>query len=125
MLRNLPGVSGTSIFANLDADGDRRLSLAELQGAAAILRRRDFNDDEVITADELVDDPAARPRIEGPADGQPAGASDPVLLLLRHDATPGATASPTEIAAALLAHYDRDGDGRLQIAGAHTGNRAW
>jgi len=116
VVREEPGVSGTAIFAILDADGDRRLSLAELQGAEQLLRRRDFNDDEVITADELVEDPRARANVDLPSDRGPAGAPAPVLLLGR-GAPRNEIATRGELAAALLANYDRDGDRRLTITG--------
>jgi Ca2+-binding EF-hand superfamily protein len=110
VVREEPSVSGTAIFAILDSDGDRRLSMAELQSAEQLLRRRDFNDDEVITADELIDDPRAVAKSDMSA-GSSQGESPSTILAL------GPDVSREQVAAALLKHYDRNHDGQLSIAG--------
>jgi Ca2+-binding EF-hand superfamily protein len=109
-----PGVSGTAIFAILDADGDRRLSRAELLDAQRLLLRRDFNDDEAISADELIEDPRAYAREEGTAGGEPRierSAAAGAVVVLAADTT------DASIAASLLDRYDRNRDGRLALKG--------
>lgn len=109
-VREAPSVSGTAIFEILDANRDRRLSVEELRQAEQLLRRRDFNDDQVITADELLDDPRARSQATAdPTAAQPALAA--VLLL-------GPETPTADVAARLLAQYDRDRDGLLAMRGA-------
>ncbi|HEY1598360.1 MAG TPA: hypothetical protein VGG64_02070 [Pirellulales bacterium] len=110
VVREEPSVNGTAIFAILDSDGDRRLSLAELQAAEQLLRRRDFNDDEAITADELIDDPRAVAKSDV-SEGNSIGETPSTVLAL------GSDVSRAQIAAALLKHYDRNHDGQLSIAG--------
>jgi len=114
-VRAEPGVSGTAIFSILDADGDRRLSRAELQDAERLLSRRDFNDDEAISADELIEDPRATVRDEAAANervsAQRVGVAGGVIAL-------AADATDASIAAHLLAHYDRNRDGRLSVKGS-------
>ncbi len=114
-LREEPGVSGTAIFTILDADGDRRLSRAELHNAQRLLLRRDFNDDQAIAADELIEDPRVQAREEGPAAVSSTGAGragSGSVILLRSDTT------DREIAANLLARYDRNRDGRVSVTGS-------
>jgi Ca2+-binding EF-hand superfamily protein len=57
-----PGVDAVSaaIFALLDADGDGKLTPAELAAAPSALLRMDENEDEIVTTRELV--PNAKPR---------------------------------------------------------------
>ena len=110
-----PGVSGTAIFSILDADGDRRLSRAELQDAQRLLSRRDFNDDEAISADELIEDPRAYVREESTAEGESPTERTTVaggVLVLGPDST------DATLAASLLAHYDRNRDGHLCLGGS-------
>lgn len=97
-----------ALFRELDTDGDGKLSKAELQAAAATLRKLDLNDDELITAAELVppgdrNAPAgadARDRVKALAD-------TPDFLLL------GPDDPPSRLAAAILARYDKDQDDKL------------
>jgi Ca2+-binding EF-hand superfamily protein len=48
------GVIGNALFTHLDRDGDSKLSAEELKRAPALLKRFDENEDEVLTADELL-----------------------------------------------------------------------
>ncbi len=106
------GRSGTAkaVIELLDSDRDRRLSAAELRAAEASLRRRDYDDDETVTDQELVP-------------GQ--NVLGQVVIMDR----PGATASrssfvfviqpttkPSEIADALLARFDLNKNGSLAVA---------
>jgi Ca2+-binding EF-hand superfamily protein len=117
-----PGPISHGLFALLDVDGDGFLENDELVDYDAWLRRVDFNGDETITRDELVDDRDARTR-----NAETAVVSDesarlrrvgPFVLLY-----PGFDAAAT--AQVIVQHYDHDGDGRLRIApsGAATGSR--
>jgi Ca2+-binding EF-hand superfamily protein len=45
---------GTALFRHLDRDGDGKLSVAELRQASALLKRFDEDEDEVLTAKELL-----------------------------------------------------------------------
>ncbi len=51
--------AAAALFALLDTDGDGSLSLDELRAAERSLRRRDFDDDEMITEQELLPGQAA------------------------------------------------------------------
>jgi len=109
-VRQEPGGGGTAIFGILDVDGDHRLSRDELTKAGELLRLRDFNDDEVITADELVEDPRATARFDVQSGQMTTAAAKAAIV-------PGPHVGPAEVAQALLAHYDRDHDGRLATTG--------
>ena len=95
----------------LDTDGDGRLSGDELSAAFQQLRLRDFSDDGLLTAGELVVDPTLANETTLPADG--VGrllAAGPVFAV--------PPSAPTRlVASAILQTYDRDSDGRLQLRG--------
>jgi Ca2+-binding EF-hand superfamily protein len=104
--------SALALFPLLDTNNDHRLSESELDAAEEQLRQRDFNDDGVITAFELLLDPNAIAAASDPAAAPEAAsaAEGPAFLIL--DST-----TPAEIAERLVKHYDRNRDGRA-IAGA-------
>ena len=94
--------AGPALIPLLDTDGDGRLSRDELAAAEASLHCRDFNDDQLITQQELI----AGPSIS--ADGDPDASEGSVRLL-------SPAADPAAIAEVLLAHYDRNRDGALSL----------
>lgn len=110
-VREVAGAGGTAIFDILDTDHDHRLSHDELAGAGELLTLRDFNDDEVITADELVEDPRATARIDVQSGKATAHTMQAAIV-------PGPGIGPEAVTQALLARYDRDQDGRLSTTGA-------
>jgi Ca2+-binding EF-hand superfamily protein len=95
--------AGPALIPLLDADGDGRLSREELQHAVESLHCRDFNDDELITQQELIAGPSITDA--GDADGR----NGSVMLLAE-------AADPAEITEVLLAHYDRNRDGTLSLS---------
>lgn len=101
------GGAGPAIFSLLDTDGDGRLSRAELNAAPQSLRCRDFNDDGLLTPEELIQGPAQSSTAQ-PDQAAPAG---PVLIV-----GPGTTLG--ELIDAILYRYDRNRDGRLSLAGS-------
>lgn len=92
--------AGPALIPLLDADGDGRLSREELMAAERSLHGRDFNDDQLITEQELLAGPSAS---SAAASGQ-----GPVILL--SSALDGAA-----VAEILLSRYDRDRDGALSL----------
>jgi len=100
--------SALALFPLLDTDGNRQLSADELNAAERQLEQRDFNDDGVISAAELILDPMAIAAAADPAaaDRNLSAQEGPVMLL-----DPGVTS--LAIVARLLKHYDRDSDGKL------------
>ncbi|HEX7377939.1 MAG TPA: hypothetical protein VF278_12540, partial [Pirellulales bacterium] len=106
--------AGQALFPLLDANGDQQLTADELNAAEARLRGRDFDDNESLTRAELVDAPntslAAVAQAVEERQSSPLPTAGPFALL---DRTPGET-----IARAMLAEYDRDGNGRLSTSGA-------
>jgi Ca2+-binding EF-hand superfamily protein len=100
------GGAGPALFTLLDKDGDGRLSREELESAEQSLRSRDFNDDGLLTPEEL---------LQGPSTGDEAalGISSSGGAVLAVE-----TGAPTDkIVEALLFRYDRNRDGKLAIAG--------
>ncbi|MCA9101754.1 MAG: hypothetical protein KDA63_11415, partial [Planctomycetales bacterium] len=108
-----PGPISHGLFLLLDVNGDGFLAADELVDYAAWLRRVDFNGDETITRDELVDDRDARSRNAETAivvdEAARLGRVGPFILLY-----PGFDAAA--VAGLIVAHYDGDADGRLQLA---------
>lgn len=113
-LRARPVISqsaGRALLPLLDTNGDQQLSADELARAEEQLMQRDFNDDGVITAFELILDPAAQSTAS--AAGSPTekdSAPAPVLLV------DGATTADS-VADRLLKRYDRNDDGRVLAEG--------
>jgi Ca2+-binding EF-hand superfamily protein len=103
--------SGLALLPLLDTNGDQQLSAEELGMAEQNLMQRDFNDDGVITAFELILDPAAQVAASSPgAQSEKDSLSAPVLLL------DGAATAET-VADRLFKRYDRDGDARILLDG--------
>ncbi len=102
-------LAGDVIFRALDTDGDGKLSKAELAKAEEVLRRFDANDDEVITAQELTGNTGIGGRgIQQFGFPQQALTSTGPVLLISPDEK-GRLAA----AKAILARYDKKGDGVL------------
>jgi Ca2+-binding EF-hand superfamily protein len=101
-----------ALFKHLDTDGDGKLSRAELEAAPRVLNRLDANEDEMISAGEIMAfpfgffDPGPETR-PGPAHG-PAPAEIPMYSL--RPGEPVAT-----LVQSLLARYDRNRDGKLSL----------
>jgi hypothetical protein len=97
--------AGPALIPLLDTDGDGRLSREELMAAEQSLHCRDFNDDQLITEQELLAGPSLSP---GGVPGESgAGEGSVILLTSAHD---GAA-----VAEILLARYDRNRDGALSL----------
>jgi Ca2+-binding EF-hand superfamily protein len=97
-----------SLWKRLDADGDGRLSEAELAKLPGLLAKLDENEDEMLSESELLNEAEdvygfGFPRGGGGKPGQP-----PFYVSL-------ADSSPAAVAAALIRQYDRDRDGKLSI----------
>jgi hypothetical protein len=93
--------AGPALFPLLDQDRDGRLSADELQGAEAALLCRDFNDDGLITQQELVLGP--RSDIGHQDNDSPTGGV--VVAITAGDGG--------RLAELLLSRYDQNRDGRL------------
>ena len=96
------------IFKALDVDGDGKLSTAELARAEEALRRFDLNDDELITAQELVGNTVNPVQVFQPIAPPQVSASTGPVLLIPSDAVGRYRAAKT-----VLAHYDKKADGVL------------
>jgi hypothetical protein len=99
--------AGPAFFSLLDTDGDGRLSREELNVAEANLRCRDFNDDGLITAEELILGPPRGGEDRSAAAGS-AASDGPVVAI-----TPATTIDA--LVDILLMRYDRNRDGRLSF----------
>ncbi len=107
-----PGsAAAPALFGLLDVDHDGRLSRAELAAAQRRLAVRDFDDDELISERELIVDPTLQqPGIDADTKKRlPA----PECVIWLSPSLPADSAS-----AAIVRRYDRDGDGRLSLAGS-------
>jgi len=102
--------AGPALFSLLDTDGDGRLSRAELNAAEQSLRCRDFNDDGLITAEELISGPGHSGEIRA---GQEASLAvdGPVIAI-------GPNTPPDALVEALLFRYDQNHDGQLSLGGS-------
>src|SRR5262245_59012773 len=97
--------AGPALIPLLDTDGDGRLSREELMNAEQSLHCRDFNDDQLITQQELLAGPSLSPSSASGESG--AGDGSVNLLSSAHD---GAA-----VAEILLSRYDRNRDGALSL----------
>jgi Ca2+-binding EF-hand superfamily protein len=116
--RNTQGQSANALtdalFAILDTDKDGKLSRAELEAAEKILRQFDTNDDELVSAQELI--------AEGPRRAQPNNMPGlfpgtvlpgkiftgiPFMLVPREDA-PRSVTYRMPATKEILSHYDKD-----------------
>jgi Ca2+-binding EF-hand superfamily protein len=97
-----------ALFHHLDRDRDGKLSQAELAAAEKSLAPLDTNNDDLITPEELVpglDFGFGRPMPKRGPDAPP-----PLLSVINPDDPAEKQAAP------LLAHYDKDKDGKLSRA---------
>ena len=102
--------SAAALFPLLDTDHDHQLSSAELAASEGQLKQRDFNDDGVITPGELILDPTAIAAAADPAKAdRDLNVDEGVVMVIE------ATTTAEQIADRLLAHYDRNRDGRLSV----------
>ncbi|HEX3725303.1 MAG TPA: hypothetical protein VHV08_03635 [Pirellulales bacterium] len=106
-------MSAQALFPLLDVDCNQQLSPTELAAAEDRVRQRDFDDNRLVTRRELILDPGALAAAAEPSGGETVGNPDgsPVILLSR-------STTPDDIAGRLLAHYDRDHDGRASARAA-------
>lgn len=98
--------AGPALIPLLDRDGDGRLSQAELKSTEESLHCRDFNDDGLISEEELLAGPSVAQHDRA---GNPVAVEGPLLLL-------EADTDATRLADILLARYDRNRDGELACA---------
>jgi hypothetical protein len=97
--------AGPALVPLLDTDGDGRLSRSELMAAEESLHCRDFNDDQLITEQELLAGPSLS--ASSPAGESGVGEGSVILLSKALDAA--------AVAEILLARYDRNRDGELAL----------
>jgi|GEM_PF-3600874 len=97
--------AGPALIPLLDTNGDGRLSREELNDAVQSLHGRDFNDDQLITEQELVAGPVLAETTTGETNWVNNGS---VALLNR-------VMDATAIAELLLSRYDRNRDGNLSL----------
>lgn len=110
-LRPAPGQARSSalnesLFKGLDRDGDGKLSRPELQEATASLHRFDFDEDEMISRDEIVPEVNPYgPRFLAAGTPAPLPSTAPFLLVSAGD--------PAPLVRALFERYDRNRDDYL------------
>jgi Ca2+-binding EF-hand superfamily protein len=106
--------AGQALFGLLDANGDQQLTPEELNAAEDRLRIRDFDDNESLTRLELVDAPntslAAMSKALDERQASPLPMAGPIAMV-------DVTTQVDTIRDAILAEYDRDGDGKLTTSG--------
>jgi Ca2+-binding EF-hand superfamily protein len=94
-----PDAGTAALFDHLDLDHDKKLSKAELEAAEASLRALDRDDDEMISAQELM--PYQNPYFGQPANpGRANDAADAVFVVL------GPGEARTALVRRLLSRYD-------------------
>ena len=111
-----PPSANKALFAMLDRDRDGRLSIDELRAAADVLRSRDFDDDEVLTQQELAEADSAdgTADVERPRPAPNPTPQGPFVVI-------GPATRAAEVAAILLRRYDKNADALLS-ARASAGN---
>ncbi len=107
-----------AVFKILDADHDGKLSKKELMAAEKALHKYDLNDDEVITAAELMQTPAAFAppgavvMMQAPY-ARPAPLGDSPFLLVPREDAPRHVTERLAVAKKLVDRYDKDMNGKL------------
>ncbi len=101
--------AGMALFPLLDTNQDYQLSEAELAAAEDQLKQRDFNDDGVITAFELILDPAAIADASDSSGGDYGTSQEEPAFLL------GRSVAPEDVVQRLLKRYDRNDDGAITL----------
>ena len=101
--------AAAALFSLLDSDGDHQLSADELRAAERTLRRRDFDDDEIIMEQELVAGqiPYGTGFVVVQSAGQPGQTPSGLVFVIEPDMR------PAELATALMRRYDSNKDGSL------------
>jgi Ca2+-binding EF-hand superfamily protein len=97
--------AGPALIPLLDTDGDGRLSREELMAAEQSLHCRDFNDDQLITEQELL----AGPSLSSTSSSGESAAGDGSVILVT------SALDAAAVAEILLARYDRNRDGALSL----------
>ena len=103
--------AGPALFSLLDTDGDGRLSREELNNAEANLRCRDFDDDGLITSEELVLGPSRGGKAGHDAGDNSIKIDGPVIAI-------DPNGSKEKLVEILLFRYDRNRDGKLSLGSA-------
>jgi Ca2+-binding EF-hand superfamily protein len=120
-----PDVLTDILFNLLDTNKDGKLSKEELQAAEKTLRKFDSDDDELVSANELlqagagtsnagtaVRPPPAQPRPGGAAGMQALPDNSPFFVVL-HDGSPKRFDQRMKLAEKIIKHYDKDNNGKL------------
>ncbi|MFN4260562.1 MAG: EF-hand domain-containing protein [Gemmataceae bacterium] len=106
-----------ALFTHLDTNKDGKLSKEEIQAAETILRKLDLNDDEMISANELVPTAGFNPVPPGGFGTTPSNSAAALLnfgfYVVMPDASPNGMTQRLAVAQQLLDRYDKDKDNKL------------
>lgn len=104
-------LAGPALFPLLDANVDQHLTKEELADAPTRLSARDFNDNEIITMQELQAAPPSSGVRLAPESGAASAATPSVGTVVLVDRR-----HPEALGADIVARYDRNRDSRLTVA---------